>query len=113
MGNAQATPARKASVDALTGEIDEARTASLSLYVIVDRSDYAPLRTNGQRVSISGGKIVSANERKQAQEIADKINAHYQASKIDRCVEVIETLAWRARRVEQLVELIASAELTR
>jgi hypothetical protein len=111
MGNAQVIAARKASVAGLTGEIDEARTASLSLYVIAACSDYAPLRTDGQRISISGGKIISANERKQAQEIADKINAHYQANKIDRQVEVIETLAWRARRVEQLVERLASEEL--
>ena len=92
-------------------EIDEARSAKLSLYVIAERSNYAPLRTNGQRISTSGGKIISAIERKQAQDIADRMNAHYQASKIDRQVEVIETLAWRARRVERLVEQLAAAEL--
>jgi hypothetical protein len=91
--------------------IDEARTASLSLYVIANRSDYAPLRISGQRFALSGGRLFSTNERKHAQEIADKMNAHYQASKIDRRVEVIETLAWRARRVERLVDLLASGEL--
>jgi hypothetical protein len=113
MGDAQVTPARKAIVDRLTSGIEEARTASLSLYVIADRSDYAPLRSSGQRLVLSGGKVISTNERKQAQEIADEVNAQYRASKLDRQVEVMETLAWRARRVERLVELLASAEMTR
>jgi hypothetical protein len=91
--------------------IEEARTASLSHYVIGDRSDYAPLRVSGQRIGRSGEKVFSTNDRKHAQEIADKINAQYQAKKIDHRVEVIETLAWRARRVERLVELLAAAEL--
>jgi hypothetical protein len=111
MGNAQGTPARKASVDRLTGEIDEARTASLSRYVLADRSDYTPLRVSGQRIARSGEKVFSTNDRKKAQEIADKINAQYQAKKIDHQVEVMETLAWRARRVERLVELLAAAQL--
>jgi hypothetical protein len=91
--------------------IEEARTASLSLYVIGDISDYAPLRTSGQRLALSGEKVFSTNKREQAQGIADKMNAHYRANKIDRRVEVIETLAWRARRVERLVELLAAGEM--
>jgi hypothetical protein len=91
--------------------IEEARTASLSLYVIGDRSDYTPLRVSGRRFALSGGIVFSTNERKHAQEIADKMNAHYRANKIERHVEVIETLVWRARRVERLVELLASGEL--
>ena len=98
-------------VEGLNSAIEEARTASLSLYMIVDRSDYAPLRTTGKKMALSGEKLFSANDRKQAQEIADKLNAHYQANKIDRRVEVIETLAWRARRVERLVERLAKALL--
>jgi hypothetical protein len=91
--------------------IDEARTASLLRYVVADRSDCAPLRISGQRFTLSGGKLFNTNERKHAQEIADKMNAHYQANKIDRRLEVIETLAWRARRVERLVDLLAAGEL--
>jgi hypothetical protein len=67
---------RKATVDGVTGQIEEARTASLSLYVIAERSDYAPLRITGQRFSLSGEKVFSTNDRKQAQEIADRLNAH-------------------------------------
>jgi hypothetical protein len=91
--------------------IEEARTATLSLYVIAERSDYAPLRITGARFSLSGEKVFSTNDRKQAQEIADRLNAHYQANKIDRHVEVLATLVWRARRVERLVELLASGEM--
>ena len=98
-------------VEGLNRTIEEARAASLSLYMIVDRSDYAPLRTTGQKMALSGEKLFSADDRKQAQEIADKLNTHYQANKIDRRVEVIETLAWRSRRVERLVELLAKALL--
>jgi hypothetical protein len=102
---------RKAVVDGLTRGIEEARTESLSRYMIVDRSDYAPLRIRGRRISLSGEKLFSTNELKQAKEIADKVNAQYRANKIDRHVEVIETLAWRARRVERLVELLALQDL--
>ena len=91
--------------------IDEARTASLSIYVIAERSDYAPLRITGARFSLSGEKVFSTNDRKQAQEIADKLNGHYHAKKLDRHVEVLATLVWRARRVERLVELLAAGEM--
>lgn len=90
--------------------IDEARTASLSLYVIGNRSDYAPLRISGGRITRSG-EVFSTNDHKHAQEIADKVNAQYRAKKIHRHVEVVETLAWRARRVEALVDQLASLEL--
>jgi hypothetical protein len=91
--------------------IEEARTASLSLYVVGERRDYAPLRISGRRFALSGEKVFSTNERAHAQEIADRMNAHYRANKIDRHVEVIATLVWRARRVERLVELLASGEM--
>ena len=110
MGDAPAT-SPKVVMDRLTVEIDEARTASLSLYVIADRGDYAPLRITGRQIALSGEKMISTNERKQAQEIADEMNAYFQANRIDRRVEVIETLTWRARRVERLVEQLAAAQL--
>ena len=111
--NTRPVETRKAIVKRLTRGIEEARTASLSLYVIADSRDYAPLRISGQRLALSGGKVISTNERKHAQEIADEVNAQYRANKVDLRVEVIDTLAWRARRVERLLELLASAELKR
>src|SRR5262245_66075588 len=63
--------------------IEEARTARLSLYVIGERSDYAPVRISGQRFALSGEKVFSTNDRAKAQEIADKLNAHYRAKKIE------------------------------
>jgi hypothetical protein len=102
---------KKAVIDRLTIEIDEARTASFSLFVIADRSDYAPLRITGQQIALSGERVISTDDRKQAQEIADEMNAYFQANRIDRRVEVMETLAWRSRRVERLVEQLAAAQL--
>jgi hypothetical protein len=104
---------RQATVDRLTGEIGEARTVSLSLYVVAERGDCAPVRISGRRFALSGEKVFSTNDRKEAQAVADKLNAHYQANRIDRHLEVVATLAWRAHRVERLVELLASAELAK
>lgn len=103
--------ARKTAIDGLNVQIQEARTAGFSVYVVAESSDYAPVRFSGRRFALSGETVFSTNDRKEAREVADKLNAHYRANKIDRRVEVMATLLWRARRVERLVELLAAAEV--